>query len=201
MKHFSKMGLLLALALTFVACVRHLDMQTLMTKIEVVQSRTVQLPDNAGIKPVVAVVVRDNAKVTDLRQLMEAALRARGYEVTENPSLAGYILQLNAIHAGPMAPEAAQRSVPQGYGFKVSGGGQGAVVFMVDMLVATRTAPKKVKGQPRIIASTATNTRVDDEELRVAALLRDEGVPEMQILPELEKAVVKVVAGVFPAPR
>lgn len=176
-------------------------MQTLVSKIEVVQSRTVQLPHNADIKPVVAVVVRDNAKVADLRQLMEEALRARGYEVTENPSLAGYILQLNAIHAGTMSPEVAQRSVPQGYGFKISGVGQGALVFMVDTLVATRTEPKSVRGRPQVIATTATNTRVDDEELRVAALLRVEGVPESQILPELEKAVVKVVAGVLPVPR
>lgn len=200
-KHFSKLCVWLMLGLCLAACVRQPDIQSLRSKIEVTQSRTVRLSANAEIKPVVAVVVRDNAKVAELRQFMEAALRARGYEVTENPSAAGYILQLNAIHAGSMDPDAARSSVPQGYGFKISGSGQGALVFMVDILVATRTQPKSVKGRPQVITTTATNTRVDDEELRVAALLRVEGVPESQLLPELEKAVVKAVAGVFPAPR
>lgn len=201
MKRFSNIVLLFVVIMCLGACVRQPDMQTLVGKIEVVQSRTVKLPSGADIKPVVAVVVRDNAKVADLRQLMESALRARGYEVTENPSHAGYILQLNAIHAGAMDPEAARRSVPQGYGYKISGSGRGALVFMVDLLVAARTEPKAVRGRPSVIASTATNTSVDDEQLRVAAFLRGENLPEAEVLPELEKALVNVVVGAFPASR
>lgn len=175
--------------------------QELAGKVELAQSRQVHLPYNADIMPVVAVVVRDNAKVAELRPFMEAALRARGFEITENPSLAGYIVQLNAVHAGPMDPDAAKRSVPKGYGFKISGGGQGALVLMVDVLVATRTQPKAIRGRSLVIASTATSTRVDDEELRVAALLRGDRLSEQTALPELEKAVTRAVAGLLPTPR
>ena len=206
MKHFSiYTALMVALLCCWnTGCVRQLTPEELAARVEVLQSRQVRLQAEPGVKPVVAVVVRDNAQVAELRRFTEDALRARGYEITENPSLAGYVLQLNAIHAGLMDADKARRSVPQGYGYKISGGGGDSgdtFAFVADVLVASRTVPKMKGRQSLVIANTSSNTVLNDEELRVGALLRAEKLNEHAALVELEKAVVKVVAGMFPAAR
>ena len=183
-------------------CVRQPTPEEVASRVEVMQSRPMQMGALEGVKPVVAVVVRDNARVAALHQLMDQALLARGYEVTENPSLAGYVLQVNVIFAGSMDAASARANVPQGYGYKLSPGGEGAHVFVADVLLAARVQPDMKGRQKLVIASTATSKSVrDDEEMRVMALLEGKNINEDAAFLELEKAVVRVVAKALPPLR
>lgn len=172
---------------------------TATVPVEVLQSETLRLEKNPIVADSVYVSLRDaSGKVFGLRRLMEDRLRSLGYAVTENPSRAGYILQLHIVEAGKADPAVVRAAVTAGYDAEVLHGGDGACVLAADVLVALRKSPKISGRQSHVIKSTSVRTAVGHHQLRVAALSGNPGCTLQAALPELEEGIVGAVSAVLP---
>ncbi len=170
--------------------------------VEVLQSERLRLEKNPVVADSVYVSLRDaSGKVFGLRRLMEERLRSLGYTVTENPSRAGYILQLHIVEAGKADPGVVRAAVAAGYDAKVPHGGDGACVLAADVLVALRKSPKIPGRQSHVIKSTSVRTTVGHHPLRMAALSDTPRCAFQDTLPQLEEGIVGAIAAVLPPLR
>lgn len=193
--------ILLLLTLTFPlpGCVRQSAEKAEATQsLEMLQSGSPRLESGAGIAPTVYVSLRDSTnKVFGLRGLMERALQARGYAITNTPSQAGYILQMTVTHAGAANPAAVRQAVPMGYGQDADVSGEGACALVADALVAARTLPSSRRSP--VLANASRRSTVADEQVRVAAMLAGRELSFTRNHERLERSVVEAVAAIFPA--
>lgn len=170
--------------------------------VEVLESESLRLVKNPVIETSVYVSLRDaSGRVFGLRQMMEDRLRARGYTVTENPSRAGYILQLHVVQAGQGNPAVLRDGVSAGYGHKMPPAGDGACALVVDVLVALRKEPKTSGRQSHVIKSASARTTVSRHQLRTAALAAGQECVFSTALPQLERGLVEAVVSVLPPLR
>jgi hypothetical protein len=99
-----------------------LDVQTKM-------SATVFLEPVAPGQRAVLVQVRNSSDQAafDLQAGVEAALRAKGYRLVDDPAQAQYLLQANVLQVGRSSPSAAEQTFKSGFGGALFGGAVGAL--------------------------------------------------------------------------
>ncbi len=102
---------------------RNLDVQTKM-------SETIFLDPVAPSERVVYVDVRNTSDKPDLdvESAVKAQIQAAGYQVTDDPTQAKYLLQANVLQAGRNADTAAEEALGGGFGSTVVGGAAGGAV-------------------------------------------------------------------------
>lgn len=106
--------------------------------------------DEAGtdIAEVAYVNVRDStALVGNLHGEIERRLRTHGIELTQNPSQAGYILQISVLTCAPSATEILKQRVDAGYGAPATLSGAGNTALVTDALLVLRRVPRAGKKQ------------------------------------------------------
>lgn len=178
-------------------CVRQSSEAAGASGVETLHSGSPLLAGGAAIEPSVYVSLRDGTNhVFGLRSLMERALEARGYAITNTPSRAGYILQITVIHAGEASPAAVRQAVPQGYGKDANVSGQGASALVADVLVAARTLPTSHRSS--VLANASRRSTVADEQVRLAVMLSGRDATFSRSHTHLEKGLVDAVVALFP---
>ncbi|WP_300785871.1 complement resistance protein TraT [uncultured Desulfovibrio sp.] len=106
--------------------------------------------DEAGtdIADVAYVNVRDStALVNNLHDEIAQRLRTHGIELTQNPSQAGYILQISVLTCAPSATEILRQRVDAGYGAPADLSGAGNTALVTDALLVLRRVPRAGKKQ------------------------------------------------------
>lgn len=183
-------------------CVRPPHPEGDMAAVEVLQSQPVRLDAKISVPGAVYVAVRDSAGAegAGLRALVEQYLVERGFTVATSPIHAGYILQIDIVHAAPMDAAAARRTVPRGYGGEKDPAGQGACVLMADILAAIRAVPAPGKRGDSALASVSRHGALTGASTRLAVLLNEKNLSFDNVRGMLERAMAKAVANLFPDP-
>lgn len=143
--------LLLLLSLCLLGgCIRRGDGDA--SQVEVLRSG--ELSSAGGdedIADVAYVNVRDKSnRVFGLHSLAETYLSSKGFTVTDNPSQAGYIIQITVLDGGPVDPDSLRRVVDAGYDApsKLSGtGGHGIADRRFACAAACAQCPPPEQGQ------------------------------------------------------
>ena len=135
-----RLFLLLLLGLSLIplnACVRQRDGDA--SEVEVLRSGALNRAGDEDIPNVVYVNVRDMTnRVFHLRSQTEAWLGRKGFTVTDNPSQAGYIVQITVLAAGQAAPESLRGVVDAGYDAPSVLSGTGGTALLADVLLVQR---------------------------------------------------------------
>jgi hypothetical protein len=136
---------------------------------------------DANIAKVVYVAVRDKTdRLFGLRSDIEAAARMKGFTVTDNPSKAGYVVQVTTLAAGVTSPDKLRDLVNAGYGAPSDFFGGGATALLADILLVQRRVP--VSGRQNL-KSISSRSAVASSQMRLGLLMRrefrmDGGVPQ-----------------------
>lgn len=113
-------GILLLCLLGMQGCVQQ-HKTPLVPIFETLQSENIHVDVTPDAPSRVYVSLRDTTdKVFGLRSLAEQRVAALGYEITNNPSRAGYILQIDVLAVGSADAQAVRQAVPLGYGGALS---------------------------------------------------------------------------------
>ncbi|MDR2744902.1 MAG: complement resistance protein TraT [Desulfovibrio sp.] len=156
---------LLAFSLTLSACIPHNG----ASELAVLRSGALALPRTEGIARVAYVSVRDgNNRIFGLRAQLERCLAFRGFAVTDNPSEAGYIIQLSVPAAGASSSEAVRGAVNNGYAGEALLSGAEGTALVADALVVQRRVPQSGKKGLKTISNRMA---VADNQMRLALFL------------------------------
>ncbi|MDR2821103.1 MAG: complement resistance protein TraT [Desulfovibrio sp.] len=168
---------LIASVLPLVACVRQGG-----GEVEALRSGELRYSaHDANIAKVVYVAVRDKTDhLFGLRSDIEAAARVKGFIITDNPSKAGYVVQVTTLAAGVTSPDNLRDLVNAGYGAPSDFFGGGATALLADILLAQRRVP--VSGRKKL-KSISSRSAVASSQMRLGLLVRrefrmDAGVPQ-----------------------
>ena len=160
--------LLLAFGLGATACLPHSGTSA-FGELTVLRNGALTLPRMEGIAKGVYVSVRDgNNRIFGLRAQLERSLASRGFAVTNNPSEAGYIIQLSIPAAGASSPEPVRGAVHNGYAGEALLSGTEGTALVADALVVQRRVPQSGKKSLKTISNRMA---VADNQMRLALFL------------------------------
>lgn len=129
--------------------------------------------DEAGtdIADVAYVNVRDStARVSNLHDEIAQRLRAHGIELTQNPSQAGYILQISILTCEPSSMESLKQSVDAGYGAPATLSGAGNTALVADALLVLRRVPRA--GRKQALQNISNRQAVASSQMRLGLQAR-----------------------------
>lgn len=174
---FFSLLLLCAVLLPPTACVRNKKMVSV--PVEALHSGDLGDLAEEGIPRVIFVSIRGMTESSPtLRRQIERELLRQGFEVTDTPSQAGYILQLSILASGQVAPESLRSTVDAGYDAPVRFSGEGASGVVADALLVQRRVP--VAGRPERVhlKNISHRNAVGSGQLRVGLLRRTDRTAE-----------------------
>lgn len=165
--------LLLSLSL-LAACIRRGDGDA--SEVEVLRSG--ELTSAGGdhdIADVAYVNVRDKSnRVLGLQSQAEAYVRGKGFTVTDNPSQAGYIIQITVLDAGPVDPDSLREVVDAGYDAPSRLSGTGGTALLTDVLLVQRRVPNARRARKANLKNISSRNAVASSQMRLALLVRRE---------------------------
>ena len=170
--------LLLALLLLLLPGCKH--RQPAPTDIQILRQGSLAPADD-----VVYVSVRDQSRhVFGLRTEVERLLRAEKYDITDNPSQAGFIIQASVLEAGITDAAAAQRMVEGGYGAPSELSGKGATLVLSDILLVQRRVPSDKRPKRFMLQNVGSRNARGSSQMRTGLLARrefsvDSGIPAL----------------------
>ena len=170
--------LLLALLLLLLPGCKH--RQPAPTDIQILRQGSLA-PADDDTTPVVYVSVRDQSRhVFGLRTEVERLLRAEKYDITDNPSQAGFIIQASVLEAGITDAAAAQR----GYGAPSELSGKGATLVLSDILLVQRRVPSDKRPKRFMLQNVGSRNARGSSQMRTGLLARrefsvDSGIPAL----------------------
>ena len=130
---------------------------------------------DAEIAPVIYVGYHDESQqVPYLRSVAQAFLEGSGFAVTDNPSKAGYIVQLTLLAAGPASRESLCRAVDSGYGAPATLEGGGSTVLLADVLLVQRRIPSHKRPSRARMKNVSRRNAVDNSQARIGLVLERE---------------------------
>lgn len=199
MNTYFRIWLLLALCTLAVAgCVQR-QAGSRAANFETIQSEVVRVDVTPDAPSRVYVSLRDKTdKIFGLRALMEAHITGLGYEVTNNPSRAGYILQVDVVAAGTVDAQAVRLAVQGGYGAPLSFSGQGAEAVVVDVLLALRNKPQALKKRSHVLRAASSRSAVASYQMRAATISHDTKIPFSAEVRLFEDPLVKIIGEMLP---
>lgn len=168
---------------------------------ETLQSENVHVDVTPDAPSRVYVSLRDKTdKVFGLRSLVESRLTQLGYEITNNPSRAGYILQIDVLSVGLADAQAVRQAVPLGYGGPLHIQGTDSSVLVSDVLLALRNKPQSLKKRSHVLRAVSSRSAVASYQMRVATISNVTGKHSESDIKYFEDALVKVIGDMFPPP-
>ncbi|MDR2056544.1 MAG: complement resistance protein TraT [Desulfovibrio sp.] len=157
--------LLCASSLALAACLPH-GGASASGGLTVLRNGTLAVHQADGVARVAYVSLRDRSnRIFGLRAQLERCLGSRGFAVTNNPSEAGYIIQLSVPAAGASSPDAVRGAVSNGYGGEVLLSGTEGTALVADALVVQRRVPQSGK---KGLKSISNRMAVADNQMRLA---------------------------------
>lgn len=169
-----RLFLLLLLGLSLIplnACVRQRDGDA--SEVEVLRSGALNRAGDEDIPNVVYVNVRDMTnRVFHLRSQTEAWLGRKGFTVTDNPSQAGYIVQISVLAAGQAAPESLRGVVDAGYDAPSVLSGTGGTALLADVLLVQRRVPSSRRPSRTNLKNISNRNAVASSQMRLGLLVR-----------------------------
>ncbi|WP_229772705.1 complement resistance protein TraT [Desulfovibrio porci] len=169
-----RLFLLLLLGLSLIplnACVRQRDGDA--SEVEVLRSGALNRAGDEDIPNVVYVNVRDMTnRVFHLRSQTEAWLGRKGFTVTDNPSQAGYIVQITVLAAGQAAPESLRGVVDAGYDAPSVLSGTGGTALLADVLLVQRRVPSSRRPSRTNLKNISNRNAVASSQMRLGLLVR-----------------------------
>lgn len=94
--------------------------------------------------------------------------------LVENPSQAGYILQVSLLDEGTVAPEALEGLVKAGYGAPARFSGRGAHGLLADVLLVQRKVPSHVRPSRARLKNITSRNAVGSSQMRLGLLVPHE---------------------------
>lgn len=173
--------LLILLMLPLAACQHR---QPSPTDIEILRQGSLA-PADEDTAPVVYVSVRDQSnRIFGLRAEVERLLRAARYTVTDNPSQAGFIIQISVLEAGITDAASARSLVAAGYGAPAELSGKGATLVLSDILLVQRRVPCDKRPKRFMLQNVGSRNARGSSQMRTGLLARREfhveaGVPAL----------------------
>ncbi|MDR1777468.1 MAG: complement resistance protein TraT [Desulfovibrio sp.] len=156
---------LLACCLVLTACIQNRGVLS-PEELVVLRDGAPPLPAQEDVTGVVYVSLRDgNNRIFGLRAQLEKCLVSKGYAVTQNPSKAGYIVQLSVPSAGQSSRDAAEAAVKNGYAGDHRLSGTEGTALIADALVVQRRVPQHGK---KSLKNISTRRAVADKQMRLA---------------------------------
>ena len=174
--------LLLALLLLLLPGCKH--RQPAPTDIQVLRQGSLA-PADDDTTPVVYVSVRDQSRhVFGLRAEVERLLRAEKYDITDNPSQAGFIIQASVLEAGITDAASAHRMVEGGYGAPSELSGKGATLVLSDILLVQRRVPSDKRPKRFMLQNVGSRNARGSSQMRTGLLAHrefsvDSGIPAL----------------------
>ena len=128
------------------------------------------------VHPIVYINVRDNTnqRAASLQAHTEASLRLLGYTTVDNPSQAGYILQIVVLAAGVTSQEHARSVVDSGYGAKSTLTGGGSTAIVADVLLVQRQIPAAKQPDRVKFKNISRRNAVANSQMRIGLLTPQE---------------------------
>ena len=142
-------------------------------------------PADDDTTPVVYVSVRDQSRhVFGLRAEVERLLRAEKYDITDNPSQAGFIIQASVLEAGITDAASAHRMVEGGYGAPSELSGKGATLVLSDILLVQRRVPSDKRPKRFMLQNVGSRNARGSSQMRTGLLAHrefsvDSGIPAL----------------------
>lgn len=153
------------------ACVRQIGTED----IEVMRAGSLEWQADEDIARVVYVGVCDeSARIPELRSLVLSWLERQYFSVTDNPSKAGYIVQISLLGAGPVDPDRLRAVVEAGYGSPARLSGTGATALLADILLVQRHIPSHKRPSRERMKNASRRNAVDSSQMRIGLLVRYE---------------------------
>lgn len=174
--------LLLALLLLLLPGCKH--RQPAPTDIQVLRQGSLA-PADDDTTPVVYVSVRNQSRhVFGLRAEVERLLRAEKYDITDNPSQAGFIIQASVLEAGITDAASAHRMVEGGYGAPSELSGKGATLVLSDILLVQRRVPSDKRPKRFMLQNVGSRNARGSSQMRTGLLAHrefsvDSGIPAL----------------------
>ena len=168
-----RLFLLLFLGLSLIplnACVRQRDCAAV---VEVLRSGALNRVGDKHIPNVRYLSVRDmTTRYFHLRPQTEAWLGRKGFIVIDNPSQAGYIVQITVLAAGQAAPESLRGVVDAGYDAPSALSGTGGTALLADVLLVQRRVPSSRRSSRTNLKNISNRNAVASSQMRLGLLVR-----------------------------
>ena len=115
---------------------------------------------------------------------VERLLRAEKYDITDNPSQAGFIIQASVLEAGITDAASAHRMVEGGYGAPSELSGKGATLVLSDILLVQRRVPSDKRPKRFMLQNVGSRNARGSSQMRTGLLAHrefsvDSGVPAL----------------------
>ncbi len=171
----------------------------------VMKSDSIELEEHTPDNSTVYVLVRSkDSNTEDIQAATEFSLRQEGYNITTNPSNAGYIVHINIAAIGTFSDAYLKNMVENGYGKVVElkstmaeKGNKYAVI--ADVQVVARFIPPIVRRRPAVVTTTSKHTKLTEDSARImAAIPEDEDYSLTQARPYLMQKLANNIVITLP---
>lgn len=110
------------------------------------------------------------ARAPHLARYLANALDKGKFRLVNSPSEAGYILHINVLKHGAVAPEILKKVVDRGYGSKANFSGNGADGIVVDALMVQRRVPEETRPSRQKMKNISARNALASKQLRIGVL-------------------------------
>lgn len=140
-------------------------------ELETYHQGSLYLPDKSGAPKKIYVDCHDGESLApNLEQHLERALGRGKFRLVHSPSEAGYILHVNVLDHGAVAPETLKNAVNAGYGSKTGFNGSGADGLLVDALMVQRRVPEAKRPSRQKMKNISARNALDSSQMRIGIL-------------------------------
>lgn len=153
----------------FTGCVKQQAAQS--AELATYHQGNLSLPDNPKAPKLIYVDCREGAELAPhLNEYLERALAQGRFHLADSPSKAGYILHVNILRQGDVAPDSLKAAVNAGYGTKAKFHGNGADGMLVDALMVQRRIPEAARPSHQKMKNIASRNALDSSQMRMGIL-------------------------------
>lgn len=190
--------LLLTLAMSY-ACVRQREAES--SEIHVLREGALTPMEHGDVPDRMYVDVRDmTGRSLQLPAHMCRNLGTTRITLVENPSEAGYILQISLLDEGTVSPEVLADLVEGGYGTPARFSGSGASALLADILLVQRKVPSHARPSRARLKNITSRNAVGSSQMRLGLLVPHETPPHNALPASFADALAKELDGALGTP-
>ena len=158
----------LAVTLSF-SCIRQHEAES--AEILVLRSGELTPVENGDVPDKMYVDVRDmTGRALRLPAHAGRSLARTRVTLVENPSEAGYILQVSLLDEGTVSPDALEEIVKAGYGAPARFSGRGAHALLADVLLVQRKVPTHARPSRARLKNITSRNAVGSSQMRLGLI-------------------------------
>lgn len=158
------------LFLTVFGCVRQ-QKAVAQDEVRSYISGSLDLPSHPEAPKLIYIEATEQGKPLPVSGKVKAALAAENFRIVDNPSEAGYILNLSVLQSGEVNPENFQKLVDEGYGKPAQFQGAGGEGLLVDALLVQRRIPAHSKAGKVRLKNISSRNALESAQMRMGVLI------------------------------